>query len=254
MTVKKFSLLLLISLLTVGLLAACGDNNNDNEGKKNDVNEAGNAEVELPEPDLEGIPDVVAEVNGEEITKDDFTEIYTEQFNQVSMYAQMSGEPVDEDELKKQVVNSIVERELFFQEADKRFPEASQEGIDKLFEELITQFEVESKEELLDLYKENGVEEAELMENIELQVRINHLMDEEVGEIVIDEKDIKDTYDIVAKEQEEANKDAEEPAEVPPYDEVKDLIKDQLKQEKEIEALQKVIDSLREKADIKVHL
>lgn len=252
MIVKKLSFLLLISLLTIGLLAACGDK--DKDGKKNDTNGAGNGEVELPEPNLDGIPDVVAEVNGEKITKEDFTEVYTEQFNQAAMYAQITGQPVDEDELKQQVVDSIVEREVFFQEADKRFPEASQEGIDELFEELMTQFDVKSKEELLELYKENGIDEDELMENVELQVRINHLMDEEVGEIVIDEKEIKETYDTVAKEQEEANKDAEEPTEVAPYDEVKDLIEDQLKQEKELEALQKVLDTLKEKADIKVHL
>lgn len=252
MIVKKISLLLLIGLLSIGLLAACGSKDNGNEDKN--ANGNGDNALDIPEPNLEDIPDIIAEVNGEEITKDEFVEIYTQQYQQRVMYAQMTGQDVDEDELKLEVADSIVERELFYQEADKRFPEASEEGIDELFDELMTQFEVDSKEDLLAMYKENGVEEDELMENIHLQVRINQLLDEDIGEIDVDEDEIKATYDEVVKEQEEANKDAEEPVEIAPYDEVKDMIRDSLIQEKEIEALQKVIDSLKDKADITIHI
>lgn len=249
---KKISLLLLIGLLSIGLLAACG-NNDDGKGNNDDSTNA-NGEMDLPEPNLDDIPKVVAEVNGEEITKEDFEEIYTQQFQQQAMYAQMTGEEVNEDELKGQVVDSLVDQQVFFQEADKRFPEASQEGIDELFDDLIEQFEAKSKEDLLKTYKENGVDEDELMENIELQVRINQLIEEDIGEIKIKEDEIKEAYDAAVKEQEEANKDAEEPQEIPEFDEVKDMIENNLKEQKEAEALQVILDDLREKAEITVHI
>ena len=40
------------------------------------------------EPDLSDVPDVVAEVNGEEITKDDFSGPYESQFQQQAMQSQ----------------------------------------------------------------------------------------------------------------------------------------------------------------------
>src|SRR5699024_9190011 len=86
---KKLTLLLL-SLMTVFALAACGDNNNDNEAENNN-----GEEMDLPEPDLDDVPDVVAEVNGEEVSKDEFAEVYEQQFQQQAMQAQMSGEGGD---------------------------------------------------------------------------------------------------------------------------------------------------------------
>jgi hypothetical protein len=50
-------------------------------------------------PDLEGIPDVVAEVNGEEVTKEEFVPIYEAQFQQAASQAQMTGQAPDEDAL-----------------------------------------------------------------------------------------------------------------------------------------------------------
>lgn len=248
---KKLSLLLLIGLLSIGILAACGDNK-ENDG--NNESAAGNENMEMPEPDLDDVPDVVAEVNGEDIAKEDFEAMFMEQFQQQAMYAQMTGEEVNEDELKEQVVDSLIDQQVFFQEADKRFPEASKDGVDELLEELMAGAEVDSKEDLIAMYEENGVTEEDLMENIELQVRINQLMDEDIGEVEIKDKDIEEAYDEMVAQQEAANEGAEEPEEIPELDEVKDAIADNLKQQKEAEAFQVIIDDLRDQADIKVHM
>src|SRR5690625_6502716 len=85
-------------ILSIVALSACG--NKDDAGENN--TELGGQEAEMPEPDLENIPSIVAEVNGEEITKEDFVGMYQQQFQQQMLQAQMSGQEVDEDSLKKQ--------------------------------------------------------------------------------------------------------------------------------------------------------
>ena len=82
------------------------------------------------EPNLDAIPDVVAEVNGTEIPKDDFVSAYTPQYQQMAMQSQASGQEVDEEGLQKQVVDNLVNTELLVQEADERGIEASAKQTD----------------------------------------------------------------------------------------------------------------------------
>ena len=56
-----------------------------------------------PEADVSDVPDVVATVNGQEITKDEFISVYESQFQQMAMQQQTTGEEVDEAALKNQV-------------------------------------------------------------------------------------------------------------------------------------------------------
>lgn len=77
---RKKWLLMLSLVLTVGMLAACGDKDNAEEDTDNNDNE----QAEMPEPDLEGIPDIVAEVNDGEVTKEDFEGMYQQQFQQMA--------------------------------------------------------------------------------------------------------------------------------------------------------------------------
>ena len=71
-------------------------------------------------PNTKDIPEVVAEVNGEKITKDDFVPLFETQYQQMQAQAQQSGQPVDEKDLKKQTAENLVSTEVLTQEADKR--------------------------------------------------------------------------------------------------------------------------------------
>src|SRR5699024_12343092 len=96
-------LFMLSQVLIIGILAECGDENK--EDKANDE------QAEMPEPDLEGIPNIVADVNDGEVTKEDFEATYQQQFQQMAMQAQMSGQNMDEidqDELKEQTADGLV--------------------------------------------------------------------------------------------------------------------------------------------------
>src|SRR5699024_12112908 len=62
-------------------------------------------------PSTKDIPEVVAEVNGEKITKDDFVPLFETQYQQMQAQAQQSGQPVDEKDLKKQTAENLVSTE-----------------------------------------------------------------------------------------------------------------------------------------------
>ncbi|MBY8910963.1 SurA N-terminal domain-containing protein, partial [Salinicoccus roseus] len=83
-------------------------------------------------PDLEGIPDVVAEVNGEEITKEDFEQTYTNQFQSAAMQQQMTGEELDQEQMKKDILDGMISQRLFIQEVDNRDMSASEEEVDEI--------------------------------------------------------------------------------------------------------------------------
>ncbi|WP_236610100.1 SurA N-terminal domain-containing protein [Planococcus halocryophilus] len=130
--IKKWFLTIVLGGSMVAL-AACGDDTaKDTEGEETPQEEVATEQEsgeqpEMPKPDLEGIPEVVAEVNGEKISKEDFESIYTEQFEQMAMQSQMSGQEVDQSQLKEQVADSLVAQELLVQETEKQKLTASEE-------------------------------------------------------------------------------------------------------------------------------
>src|SRR5699024_10494739 len=249
---KKYSLLILSFLLAVFVLAACGDK--DEEESKEPADDGQGAEMQ--EPDLEDIPKVVAEVNGEEISKEDFENMYQQQIQNQMMQAQMSGQEIDEDELKKQTAEGMVGQELLVQEANNRFEKADEDDVDKLIEDLIEQSGSESKEDLIAQFDEQGIDEDEFMSEVEKQVKIDQLMDEEAGDLEPSEDEVKEAYEAMKSQQEEMMEGAEdgEAEEIPEFDEMKPQIEDQLKQQKQAEEMQNIVDKLREDADVTVHI
>ena len=67
-------------------------------------------------------------MNGEKISKADFTRIYEGQFQQVALQAQMSGQELDQAQLKKQTAEGLVNTELLIQQAAKEKIFATPEG------------------------------------------------------------------------------------------------------------------------------
>src|SRR5690625_3664529 len=231
-------------LLAIAVLSACG--NKDDAGEKDA--EKSDQEAELPEPDLDNIPSVVAEVNGEEISKDDFVGMYQQQFQLQMMQAQMSGQEVDEDNLKKQTAEGMVDQRLLMQEANNRFSDVSEEDIDQLINDLIEQFGLESKKEMFEQFEKQGINDKELMSDIEKKVKVEQLIAEEAGDVDQTDEELKDAYEEIKAQQEE--QENEEGQELPDFDEIKDQLKSHLKQQKEAEKVQEIINKLRENADI----
>ncbi|XKE95171.1 SurA N-terminal domain-containing protein [Metaplanococcus flavidus] len=257
---KKMLLSLLIGA-SVLVTAACGnadENTNEEEtATEEQATEEQAAEEngetaeqpEMPEPDLEGVPDVVAEVNGEEIGKEEFETAYVGQFQQMAMQAQMSGQEVDQAQLKEQIAESLVSQKLLVQETENRGIEASEEEVDETLTALAEQNGMASSEEFLAALEEQDLSEEEVREQVASQVKVDKLIAEETGDTEVSEEELQEFYDQVKAQQEEMGGE-----EVPPLEDIKTELEAQLLQQKENEAVQALVAELREGAEVTINI
>lgn len=252
---KKKWTLMIFSILIIAALAACSDKDNDNDNNKNNTNQnpnEGSSEA-LPEADLDGIPDVVIEINGEEITKDDFSSMYEQQFQQHAMQAQMMGQDmndIDQDQLKQQTAEIMIGQNLLIQEANNRIKDVSEDDINDTIDQLLEQTGIESKDDLLALFEEQGMDENEFNSQIETQVRVDQLIAEISKDLEPTEEETKETYEMIKAQQEEVGSEEE----FPEFDEIKSDLEEQLKEQKKAEETETLVESLREDADVTIHL
>ena len=240
------------------VLSACGgtDESAENENAQPETEEQAPSgeesaeQPEMPEPDLEGIPEVVAQVNGEEVSKEEFETAYTGQFQQAAMQAQMSGQEIDQNQLKNQLAESMVGQELLIQEAENQELTASEEEVDQTLEQLAQQNGLESKDEFLSALNEQGMAEDEVMSQIETQVKVDQLIAESAGDTDPSNEELEAAYEQVKAQQEQMGSEEELPA----FDELKPELEEQVKMQKENEATQTLVAELREKADVTINL
>ncbi len=222
------------------------------------ASEGANPEAqEMPKPDTEGVPDVVAEVNGEKIAKKDFVAAYEGQFQQMAMQSQMSGQKLDQDKLKDQTVEGMISSVLLTQEADNRGLEAPKKEVDATLDELVKSSQLKSKDEFLAAMKDQGMDEKTVMSEIEKQVRVEALVAEESGDTKPTEEELKKAYDQAKAQQEQMKQQGGQGgqgAEIPPFEEAKPALEEQLKGQKQGEAAQALVKDLRADADVKIHL
>ncbi|MGJ9384495.1 SurA N-terminal domain-containing protein [Salipaludibacillus sp. CF4.18] len=211
-------------------------------------------QMEMPEPDLEGVPDIVAEVNGEEIPKEEFAVTYEGQFQQAAMQSQMTGEEVDQDQLKQQIVESMIGTELLIQAAENGDFEASEEDIQETLNQIAVQNGMESGDEFIAAIEEQGTDEEEVMSQLEVQVKIDQLIASETGEINPTDEELQEFYDQMIAQQGEVEGENGEEVEVPSFEEVKPQVEEQLRSQQEAEAAQLLVERLREDADVTINL
>jgi hypothetical protein len=256
---RKKWLLGLSLAVSVFVITACsngddtaGDNKEEPKTQEETQGgEEGAEQAEMPKPDLEGIPEVVAEVNGGEINKEEFETTYQAQFQQMAMQSQMTGQELDQDQFKKQVVEGMISTELLIQEADNRGFKTSKEDVNKTVDELVKQNGLQSKEDLMAALKEQGIPEEEVMTQVETQVKVDQLIAEESGDTKPTEEELKEAYDQMKTGQEQMGG---EEAEVPSFEEMKPNLEEQVKMQKEGEAAQKLVEELRKNADVTVNI
>lgn len=240
------------------VLSACGgaDESAENENAQPETQEQAPsgeesaAQPEMPEPDLEGIPEVVAQVNDEEVSKEEFEAAYTGQFQQAAMQAQMSGQEIDQNQLKNQLAESMVGQKLLIQEAENQELTASDEEVDQTLQQLAQQNGLESKDEFLSALNEQGMPEEEVMSQIETQVKVDQLIAESAGNTDPSNEELEAAYEQVKAQQEQMGSEEELPA----FEELKPELEEQVKMQKENEATQTLVAELREKADVTINL
>ena len=250
----------LSSLTIIGSLLLLGACNGDEEEATEETGSAEEAaapesgaaaeQPEMPEPDLEGVPDVVAEVNGTEIEKAEFEEAYNMQFQQMAMMSQMSGEELNQDDLKKQVADGLVSQELLIQEADNREIEVTEEDTNGVLDSLVEQNGMESQDDLFTAFEEQGMPKDEVMSQVDMQVKIDKLIAEEAGDIEPSKEEMQEIYDAQVAQMEQMETEEEPPS----FEEMEPQLKEQVVMQKESEAAQTLVADLKESADVTMHL
>lgn len=224
------------------------------------------AQPSMPEPDVENVPEVVATVNGEEISGEEFTTAYEGQFQQMAMQSQMSGQEMNQDEMKKQLAESMVGTELLVQDAEEQGHEVSEEDVNAFLEETAESSGVASVDELLATFEEQGFSEDQIRSDAQKQL----MLDQTIEQLDIPEpsdEELKELYDssIAAQSEAQGGAPAEGGAdggaegesgapETPSFEELKPQLEQQVSSQKENEALSQKIEELREGADVQIKL
>lgn len=241
-------------------LSACGGSDSDSASADTSASPSASestdaeAPAEAPagtEPDLEGIPDVVAEVNGEEVTKDEFLPIYESTFAQAAAQAQSTGQAPDEDALKQQTVDDLVSTELLAQEAAARGIEVSDEDIDAELADIAEQNQLGSAEELLAAVVEQGVTEEQALDQVETQLMVEQLVIDEDGSIEPTDKELRTLYAQVKKQAAQSGDAAQQ---IPPFAQARAQLVEQATSQKIGEVAGALVEDLRKDAEITINL
>ncbi|WP_309070719.1 SurA N-terminal domain-containing protein [Arthrobacter sp.] len=236
----------LMSAVLAGSLAFATGCAGNTEAEPAPSESAASTPAEAPTPDLEGVPDVVATVNGVDITKEEFSTSYEGAFQQMAMQSQMTGQEVDQEQLKTQTLDNLIGNKLLIQEADKREIEASEEDITATTDELVASNQFASADELFAALEEQGIAKEEATEQIKQQVRLDALLAEEGADAAPSEEELKAAYE----EAKASGAAAQQGGELPPYEELKPQLEQQVKQQKKSDVAVALVEELRESADV----
>lgn len=236
-------------------LSACGGGSDSGSDAGDDTSASSSppadAEAGADGPSLDGIPDVVAEVNGEEVTRDEFVPVYEASYQAAASQAQMTGEEPDEDALRKQALDDLVDTELLAQEADSRGIEVSDEDIDAELTDLAEQNGMKSADELLEAVAGQGLDEEQARDQVETQVMVEQLVVDENGPIEPTDKELRTIYDEAKAQQAQSGQEGQK---FPPFAEVRDQIVDQAVAQETGEVAQGLLEDLKADADISLKL
>lgn len=214
--------------------------------------EAGAAETTAaPDLDLEGVPDVVAVVNGTEIDRELFTEALESQYPQAAAQAEALGQEVDLELLKTTVADNLVSSELLRQEAERRGIEVTDEGRAAAIDELLEASQLGSEEELKAAFAEQGLEGEKFDSQLADQVLIDALVTDEAGDVAPTDEEVQAAYDDAVAQQEASG---ETTTPIPPLDDVRTQIETELTNGNISEATQALLARLRAEGDITVNL
>ena len=243
------------SVLIVAGCSAPGDGEGAPEGEPTAATEQADAQADADQdgagPNTDDIPDPVAEVNGTEITKDEFVTVLQGQYQQMTMQAQMTGQPVDENQLKSQTLEGLVGSELLRQEAVERGLEVSDAEVDTALAGFAEANQA-SEDEFFAAMGEQGLDRDAVMEQIEKQLLVDKLIVDEYGEFSATDQEIEAAYEQLVQQQ--AMSGGQAGGGLPPLEQVRGEVEQQLVAEQQAQAMQTLSEELREDADVTEHL
>lgn len=203
--------------------------------------------------DTEALPDPVAEVNGEKISKEDFLAAFEQQRSASEQQAAAGGAPVDEVALRDGVLDALVGSTLLEQEGERLGLGASAKEVDSELDSLAEQNGVASSKELLSLLDEQGVTEEQAREEVGRLVVIDKILAER-GEVKPPtDKELRDYYEEMTGGGDGAAASGS-PEGTPAFKDIKDQLEQQLTAQKEDEALTTIVEGLKKDAKVTSYL
>jgi len=239
-----------LALILVGV-SACGGSEPEAGDAPSEAATSESPGQEAPsgaKPDLGDVPEVVAEVNGEEIPREDFALAYEGQFRQAG------GQDVDQDQLKQRVVENLVSTELLVQEAEKRDITVSDREVDRTLEDLAAQNGLESVKDFVAAMEQQGVDRGEVDSQVRTQVTIERLIADESGGIKASDKEVRALYEQLVAQQGQAGQQGAQQQELPPLAQVRPQLVEQVESQKEGQVAQRLVGGLRERAEVVINL
>ncbi len=194
------------------------------------------------------MPRVVARVNGQPISRAQFTQAYTAQLRQAE--AQNQGQKVDRQKLTKQTVQTLVATELLLQRADQEHIEVSGADVRSTLQGLASQNGMKSSAQLLAAFKQQGMTRAQVLAQVRQEVRIQRVIARTAGDTTPTRAEEKKLYDqLVAQQHGGANQQK-----VPSFHKVQPQLKQQLAAQKKQAAARRLVNRLRRGAKISLNL
>ncbi|GLI30724.1 MULTISPECIES: rod-determining factor RdfA [Brachybacterium] len=203
------------------------------------------------EADVSDVPEVVATVNGTEITKDDFVQTYQSQYQQMAMQQQAGGQAPDEEQLKTQVAEQLVNNELLRQGAEDAGIKASDKDIDTTLDEIAKQSGLGSGDEVVSALEQQGISAEQVRQDAASQFAITTYIEQEADIAEPSDEELKAQYDALVEQQSAAGGSAEE---VPSFEEMKDQLAQQATMQQQNEAATEIAGKLRESGDVTINV
>jgi len=222
---KKLMFLISITLMMFLAVACQGDDD-----------ESGLGEIDV---------DVVATVNGEDITADDLLE--NEQFL-IDNY-EMAGLSIEgnEEEIRESALNQIINTRIIVQNAINENLAPSDEELDEEYETFVAELKQHyDTDDVDEIFSQFDTNEAEVKEDLRTDITIQNYIDKNITVDDVSDEELQQAYD----EYEEYLKSIEE--EVPPFEDVSELLKQQVVNDKQTQAERELIERLRENSEIEV--
>lgn len=213
---------------------------------------AGDPQAQQPqEADVSDVPEVVATVNGTEITKDDFVQTYQSQYQQMAMQQQAGGQAPDEEQLKTQVAEQLVNNELLRQGAEDAGIKATDKDIDTTLDEIAKQSGLGSGDEVVSALEQQGISAEQVRQDAASQFAITTYIEQEADIAEPSDEELKAQHDAMVEQQSAAGGSAEE---VPSFEEMKDQLAQQATMQQQNEAATEIAGKLRESGDVTINV
>ena len=251
---KKF-LLGLAAVAAAFSLAACGADGDDEAATDDAAQTEEQGEQAMPEPELDNIPDVVATIDDEEISGDAFAENYEAQYQQLSMQSQMTGQETDQDQLKEQALEMMINSELLVMEAEEQDLSTSEEDVDEYLATMAEENGMESSEALMGELEAQGLSEDRIRDDLHKEVLIQQVV-ETLDVEEPSEEELQEMYDTQVEQLEAMNAQVEDDQaqEAPSFEEMEPELEKQAAMQKENEAISTLLEELRADAEIEILL